>query len=265
MESYSVRQLNQISGHSLRTLKRIIACWLSENPPVLELPFANFKYLVADGTYLRHGNCVYTVIDYTSNLVAIYRYGVKEGYRMAMSIFDELKTSGCTPVAITVDGNTQIIKALRENWPTIIIQRCLYHILRQGTSWLRRFPKDVAARELRSIFLTVMSITNHEQRLIFTSRFANWERQYGDYVRNLDRKNKVWGDMQQARSLLIHALPDMFHYLKDPYIAKTSNKQEGLFSTVKVLFRNHRGVKTENREKYFAWYFHFRNKRIINR
>lgn len=265
MEGYSVRQLNQISRHSQRTLKRIIACWLSKVTPVLGLPFASFKYLVADGTYLKHENCVYTVIDYTSSLVATYRYGIKESYRMAMSIFGELKSNSCEPTAITVDGNPQIIKALRETWPTIIVQRCLYHILRQGTSWLRRFPKDIAAKKLRSIFLTVMSISNHEQRLIFTKRFADWEKQYGDYVKKLDRKNKVWGDIQQARSLLVHALPDMFHYLKDPNIAKTSNKQEGLFSTVKILFRNHRGVKTENRENYFAWYFYFRNKRIINR
>jgi len=183
---------------------------------------------------------------------------------MAMSIFSELRAVGCEPIAITVDGNPQIIKALRETWPTIIVQRCLYHILRQGTSWLRRFPKDPAAKELRSIFLSVMSISSREQQAIFVKRFADWERRYGKYVSDLDRKNKVWGDLQQARSLLIHALPDMFYYLDDSNIAKTSNMQEGLFSTAKILFRNHRGVKKENRESYFAWYFYFRNRHLIN-
>lgn len=264
MEGYSVRQLNQISGHSQRTLKRIIACWLSETPLVIDLPYACFKYLVADGTYLKHDNCVYTVIDYASSLVATYRYGVKEGYHMAISLLGKLRADGCEPMAITVDGNPQVIKALRETWPTIIVQRCLYHILRQGTSWLRRFPKDTAAKELRSIFLSVMSISSREQQETFMKRFEDWERRYGEYVKNLDRKNKVWGDLQQARSLLIHALPDMFYYLDDSNIAKTSNMQEGLFSTAKILFRNHRGVKRENRESYFAWYFYFRNKHLIN-
>ena len=264
IEGYSLRQLNLISGHSLRTLKRIIGYWIAKAPPVITLPLWKVKYLVADGTYLKHENCIYTAIDYSTGLVAVHRYGIKENYCMARAIFDEIKTQGCKPIAITIDGNTQVIRVLRDIWPTITVQRCLYHILRQGTSWLRRFPKDPAAKELRQIILTVMTIEDYTAKNVFIARLNEWECTYGAYVQALDSRHKVWGDLQRARSLLRHALPDMFHYLNDSNIAPTTNMQEGLFSTAKILFRNHRGVSKKNRASYFNWYFHFKNKRIIN-
>lgn len=183
---------------------------------------------------------------------------------MAKAIFSEMKAFSCNPIAITLDGNPQVIRAAHEVWPAIVVQRCLYHILRQGTSWLRRFPKDPAAKELRRIILTVMTITDDATKDIFLNRLEEWESVYGAYVQALDSRHKVWGDLQRARSLLKHALPDMFHYLQNNKIAMTSNKQEGLFSAAKILFRNHRGVKKENRKSYFSWYFHLKNKNIIN-
>jgi len=264
VEGYSLRQINLISGHSIRTLKRITGYWIAKAPPLITLPLKNVKYLVADGTYLKHENCIYAATDYLTGLVASHRYGIKENYCMAHEIFDEIKTRGCKPIAAAIDGNTQVIRALRNIWPTIIIQRCLYHILRQGTSWLRRFPKDPAAKELRQIILTVMTIPDDTAKDAFITRLNKWDRVYGAYVRALDSRHKVWGDLQRARSLLRHALPDMFHYLDDPNIAPTSNMQEGLFSTAKILFRNHRGVSKKNRASYFNWYFYFKNKKIIN-
>jgi hypothetical protein len=234
-------------------------------PPDLPLPFARMKHLVADGTYLRHEACVYAITDRDTGLVAAHRFGEREGYAMTRSAFEGMRERGCDPVAVTVDGNVPVMRAIRDVWPRAAIQRCLYHILRQGTSWLRRFPKDPAAIELRRIFLGVAAIADRRAKAAFLRRFRAWERRYGGYVKSLDGRNKVWGDMKQARSLMLNAIPDMFHYLDDPGIAPTSNMQEGLFSTAKVLFRNHRGVSKKNRASYFAWYFHFKNENIINR
>lgn len=263
MEGYSVRQLNNISKHSIRFLKGVIAHWLMTTPPLEPFVFPQFKYLVADGTYLKHEHCIYAVTDYLSGLTVKYSFGTRENYAMAYSIFADLKANGCNPKAITIDGNTQVIRALRAVWPKILIQRCLYHILRQGTSWLRRFPKDPAAKELRGIFLMVTAIKDERTQKIFLERFSEWERRFGNYVKSLDSKHKVWSDLQRARSLILHALPDMFHFLNDSNIAPTSNAQEGIFSTAKILFRNHRGVSKKNRNNYFSWYFYFKNKQIV--
>lgn len=229
------------------------------------MEYSKFKYLVSDGTYLKHERCIYAVTDYLSGLTIKCDFGTRENYEMAYSIFSDLKVKGCYPKAITIDGNTLVIKALRAIWPNTLIQRCLYHILRQGTSWLRRFPRDTAARDLRGIFLTITSVKDEGSKMIFLKRFFDWEKKFGSYVKSLDSKHKVWGDLQRARSLILHALPNMFHFLNDSNIAPTSNVQEGIFSTAKILFRNHRGVSKKNRDKYFSWYFYFKNRKIINR
>ena len=264
LEGYSLRQLHNISGHSIRTHKRINAYWLALTPPSLKLSFANFKYLISDGTYFHHENCIYTIIDALSGLILSYQFERAENYALAREAFSTLKKAGCEPTAITLDGNKPVLKALQDVWPNIIVQRCLYHILRQGTSWLRRFPKDPAARALRDIILTVTTISDLTLKELFLKHFVLWEQTYGTYTQSLDGHHKVWSDLQKARSLIINALPNMFHYLDDPKIAFTSNKQEGLFSIVKILFRNHRGVKKANRENYFRWYFYFKNKKNTN-
>jgi hypothetical protein len=265
IEGYSVRQLNNISKHSKRTLKNIISYWLKTNPPEQIFDVSSCRYLVSDGTYLKHEHCIYAVTDYQSGLTVKYDFGDKENYAMAYMIFSELKAKGCRPKSITIDGNTTVIKALREVWPDVLIQRCLYHILRQGISWLRRFPRDLAARELRKIILTVMTIKDDVAKQMFLERLATWEEQFGNYVKSLDGHHKVYGDIQRARALVMRALPDMFHFLTDSQIPSTSNSQEGLFSSAKILFRNHRGVNKKNRDQYFSWYFYFKNQKILKK
>ncbi len=57
--------------------------------------------------------------------------------------------------------------------------------------------------------------------------------------------------------MLLLALPDMFHYLDDPHISKTTNGLEGYFSRLKSHYRQHRGLSPRKRPNYFAWYFYF--------
>jgi transposase-like protein len=260
-----VRQLHIISKHSVRSIKGIISHWLKKTPPHIPFDFSHCTYLVSDGTYLKHEHCIYAVTDYHTGLTINHTFGRRENYAMAYGVFTELKSQGCNPKAITIDGNTSVIRAIRAVWPHTLIQRCLYHILRQGTSWLRRFPQDEAAKELRLIVLTVVAIKDRKTQQIFLKRFFDWEKRFGEYVKAFDSRHKVWSDVQKTRILIMHALPDMFHFLRDPNIPPTSNSQEGLFSSAKILFRNHRGVGKQNRNNYFSWYFYFKNKKILNK
>jgi len=59
--------------------------------------------------------------------------------------------------------------------------------------------------------------------------FIVGKKQYGSFVVSLPSRDKVYGDLQRTRSLILHALPDMFHFLEDQRIASTTNKLEGLF------------------------------------
>lgn len=253
-----MRQLISISGHGIWKIKRIKNYWLEKISPSLHLT-GKHKYLIFDGTYFKRTNCLMATMDNLNNQIITSRYCVRENYATVHNIFRELLDKQVNPKAITIDGNTSVIRAIKTVWPNVIIQRCLVHIQRQGLSWLRRFPKSQAARDLRLLLLVVTNIKDRKQKQAFINDFNNWEKRYGKFVLSLPSSDKVYGDLQRTRSLIIHAMPDMFHCLEDSKIAPTTNKIEGGFSRLKGLYRQHRGLSKKRREKYFQWYIYLKN------
>ena len=106
-------------------------------------------------------------------------------------------------------------------------------------SWLRRYPKLEASKDLRKIILTLSAVKEERGKELFIKDFCIWEEQYGRFVLSLPSRDKVFGDLQRTRSLILHALPYMFHYLDDQCIAATTNKLEGYFSRLKEIYRKH--------------------------
>jgi putative transposase len=199
------------------------------------------------------------LMDNVTSKIIAHTYHYRENYESAYQMFKEMMEGGLQPSAITIDGNPSVIRALKTVWPYVIIQRCRTHIQRQGLSWLRRYPKLEASKDLRKILLTVADVKNERGRNVFIKDFLCWEKRYGCFVLSLPSRDKVFGDLQRTRSLILHALPNMFHYLDDQCIAATTNKLEGYFSRLKEIYRKHRGLTKKHRQNYFAWYINFKN------
>ena len=200
-------------------------------------------------------------MDATTNTVIAGTYGVRENSTPQLnSFFIPLKERALSPVSCTVDGNPQVIKVLRDLWPDIIIQRCLVHIQRQGLMWCRRPPKRTDAKHLRDIFLQVTSIYSKPDRDLFLENVASFEDRYGQHIAIQPERGRVFSDIKRARSMLLKALPDMFHYLEDPRIPSSTNGLEGYFSRLKAHYRQHRGLHPSKRTNYFAWYFYLRSR-----
>jgi transposase-like protein len=233
--------------------------WLNRKPEKNNFDYDKIKYLIFDGTYFKHENCLMAVINDADGKIVNHKYCTRENYAFAYSIFNELKESGVSPRAITIDGNTSVIRAIKTVWPDITIQRCLAHIQRQGLSWLRRNPKLPASLHLRTILLSVTKIKNEKDKNSFVDQFNKWEKKFGDHVRHLPSGHKVFGDLQRTRSLIIHGLADMFHYLEDGNIPATTNRIEGYFSRLKIIYRQHRGMSKKHRQNFFSWYIYFKN------
>jgi hypothetical protein len=189
------------------------------------------------------------------------RYGVSENSEKQLrSFFMPLIARGLNPVSCTVDGNPQAIRVMRELWPRIVIQRCLVHIQRQGLVWCRCYPRTTSARRLRDIFLRVTHIRTIEERDEFLGLVVQWEEKYGRDIKIQPEKGRVFSDIKRARSMLIRALPDMFHYLDDPNISFTTNGLESYFSRLKAHYRQHRGLRKKKLDKYFSWYLFYKPK-----
>ena len=254
-EGYTLRQLVQQSGHSIRTLQRIITYWLNR-PPSSTTTLSEIRYLILDGTFLEHRKGIFAVMDAEYFSVVHAEPCVSEGPTPLRRLCQVLAERAVVPKSATVDGNPHLIKALRQQWASIVIQRCLVHIQRQGLSWCRRFPKRTDAKHLRLLFLQVMQIHTAEERTEFLAHVHAWERQHGRRIAGSPESGWVFSDLKRARSMLLAALPDMFHYLDDSHIPTSTNALEGYFARLKQRYRQHRGLAPHHRDAYFRWFIH---------
>lgn len=185
---------------------------------------------------------------------------VKEGYLNVLPWFQSLKDKGLKPLAITMDGEQSVIRAIRKVWPEVKIQRCLYHIQREGMRWLRSHPKTQAGRELRAILSTLASIKSFKDRNVFIDLFHSWINAHYAFIKSLPNSTIQFKDLKKTVTLIRNASSDMFHYLKDPNIPSTTNALEGFYSRLKADYQRHRGLSKHHRKSYLNWYCYLKNK-----
>lgn len=193
-------------------------------------------------------------MDAVAHTMLYGSYNVSETPRDLGVLFQYLAEQGLSLKYGTIDGNPALSQALRQQWPQIILQRCLVHIQRQGLSWCRRTPKRTDAKHLRDIFLEVTAIHSQNDKEKFIQHVQAWEKTYGTRIAVIPEHGKVFSDIKRARSMLLTALPNMFHYLDNSLIAHSTNALEGYFSRLKQRYRQHRGLSRFHRLNYFHWY-----------
>jgi hypothetical protein len=257
-ESYSIRQLCILSGYSRSKLQRIKDYWLDLSPQD-SFDFSACKYLIYDGTYFHKNGCFINLMNALDQKTISNIYTKKEGYRYVHAWFSNLKGEGLDPLYITMDGEKSVIRAINEIWPQTYIQRCLYHIQREGMRWLRTNPKTQAGKDLRCLLKTLCQINSYEERNEFIASFSVWFDKYRDFVLSLPRTQVAFKDLRRTMGLIFNAMPDMFYYLDDPNIHKTTNTLEGFYSRLKADYRKHRGLSEQHKISYLKWYIYFNN------
>jgi len=254
-EGYSIRQLSNMSGYSEAKLKRIKNYWLDKEPPTLSDDIClQAKYLLFDGTYFHKNGCLAIIVDHETKNILSSTYIDKESYHNVHPTLMELKGRGLEPKSITMDGHRFVIKAIRDVWPYVLIQRCLYHIQRQGLQWLRVYPKTEAGRILRVIFKLVTDIKTEEEKIAFIAAYKSWYQKYRKFIKALPRNSAAHIDLKKAMGLINNALPDMFHYIKNPNSAPTTNLLENFYSQLKHHYRSHRGLTEPHKISYLKWF-----------
>lgn len=256
IEGYSARQISQQSGLSKNKIRNIINYWLNRLPDQ-QINYGSISNLVLDGTYIyKRLISALGLIDGSTGRLISGRYDIKENSSsQLLDFFSSLKYSGLSPKSCTTDGNPQVIACLKNIWPQVIIQRCLVHIQRQGLMWCRVKPKSTEGKKLRKLFIEVTAIRTAKQKDVFLRKLAIWESAYGQKIAHRPERGWVFPDLKRARSMLLKALPDMFHYLDDSSIPFTTNQIEGYFSQLKDKYHDHRGLSPKKRHSYFTWYF----------
>lgn len=93
-----------------------------------------------------------------------------------------------------------------------------------------------------------------------------WYDTYKEYINAKSFKEEShteWYTHKMVRKAYTHikkALPDMFHFLENPSIPKTTNALESFFGHLKENITLHRGMSKVHYQNYVKWYLYFRNK-----
>lgn len=258
-ESYSIRQLGDLSGYSKSKLHRIKDHWLGQLPKE-DLDFSLFKYLLLDGTYFHKKGCLIIVMDVPTQKIIMNAYVDKESYASVYPLLQALHQQGLMPRSVTMDGHRHVIRAIKDIWPHVHIQRCLYHIQREGMRWLRTFPRTQAGKQLRLLLSQLNRIDTAKHQRNFFDSYATWNTQYHGFVKALPNRTVAFKDLKRTMALINNAKTDMFHYLKDPGIVSTTNILESFYSRLKADFRRHRGLSETHKKAYLKWYCYFKNR-----
>ncbi len=257
-ESCSVRLLCKLSGYSTNKLNRIINYWLGQIPKE-RINYEEILYVIYDATYFHKDGCMLNLMNATNQKIIAHTYVRKESFRDSYNWFMNLKRQGLDPVFVTTDGERSIIRAMKLVWPNVKLQRCLYHLQREGMRWLRTYPKTEAGRELRNIISKLSRIKTVQERDTWVSIYDNWIKKYGSFVLSLPHTTIAYKDLQRTVVLLNNALSDMFHYLVNSNVHATTNALEGFHSRLKADYRRHRGLTKEHRIQYIRWYCYYQN------
>lgn len=193
-------------------------------------------------------------MDLKTKMIIATMYAHKEGGAIVAPWFRHLKDKGLKPLFVVMDGEQTVMRAIRAIWPHAKIQRCLYHIQREGMRWLRTYPKTRAGRDLRALLCTLCDIRSIKERNLFIRSYLAWLDKYKGFIRSLPSGNIAFKDLKRTVSLINNALPDMFQYLKEPIVPSTTNALESFYSRLKADYRRHRGLTQKHKIHYLKWY-----------
>ena len=166
-------------------------------------------------------------------------------------------------ISITSDGQKGLIKAIKQVLPNVIHQRCIVHIQRMSLVYLTRNPKTEAGVIFRNLVRTLHEIDSYEKRDFWIIQFNIWCKKYDLFLKEKSENlsGKKWYThkmLRRTRSLIKNALPNIFYYLDDSKISKSSNGLECRFSYLKNNLNIHRGLTRKNRRNFILWYNYFK-------
>lgn len=249
------------------TLQRTFYYFL-EKAPITPILHHDQVYLRVDATYFKRF-CVVCYQDDLLSYTQLFRFSDAERYEEVVEDLSNLMRLGLQIESITVDGHKSTLKAIRKVMPAVTIQRCLVHIQRMCLLWLTSNPSYQAAIELRAIAGHIHLIKTHNDKLHFINGLKSWELNYRAFINEKSyniETGRYWYKhrlIRRSYQTIKRALPNMFCFLDNEKIPKTTNGIESYFGHLKNHLDLHRGLTKEHRINFIKWYIFFRNKSNI--
>lgn len=265
LERQTYKTLSRDSGLSKDTLQKTFYFFLDQSPRIKIIKRSGVN-LRLDATYFNQF-CLLCYQDDFDGYTQLIRFTDGEHYQEIKEDIENLIRLGIALESITTDGHKSILKAIKKAIPEVTIQRCLVHIQRMCLIWLTKFPKHPAGQELRRLVLLLLKIETENDKLFWLREFNQWYKRHKEYINEKTYHSKTqryWYThklLRRSYFTIKRALPNMFHFIANKRIPKTTNGIEGYFSHLKNHLDIHRGLTIKNRINFIKWYIHFSNEK----
>lgn len=262
----TIEQIVALSGYSVRHLKSVFYIYL-ERAPQWTIKRKESVNLLIDGTYFRNKVCLVVYRGYHIKSTLFYRLTDKEREWEIIQDLQTLRTLGVRVESVTSDGSREIIRAVKYVFPHASRQRCLVHIERECLAWITQFPKTSAGITLRRLVLQISDIKTHNDERFWKIQLEKWHLEYGDFLkektvsRTTGTSSYTHDKLRKAYYHIWRALPDMFKFIGNPRIPKSTNALESFFGHLKDNLRPHRGLSLEHHKNFIKWYLFFKENR----
>ena len=224
-------------------------------------------YLLIDATYFSEEICLVVFRDDILKQTQLYRITDGEHYGELKEDLQNILNLGIKIGAITCDGDKSLLKAIKKVCPKVPVQRCLVHIQRMCKIWLSSHPKTRAGFELREIVYKLHFIDSEAKKQFWIKEILDWFIEHKEFI---DQKSfneetgRYWYTHKMVRrsfSVIKKALPNMFTFLQNSKIPKTTNGLESFFGHLKGNLNIHRGLTKNRRKKFLQWYLFYKNQK----
>lgn len=265
IERQTYQTLSRDSGLCRDTLQRTFYKLL-EKAPRIKIIKRDHVHFRVDATYFAKF-CLICYQDDSDGYTQLLRFTDGEHYEEIREDLANLVKLGIQIESITTDGHKSTLKAIKKSVPDAIVQRCLVHIQRMCLLWLTRYPSHIAGQELRKLVLLILRINTENDRIYWIREFLRWHESHKYYLNERtynEETGRYWYTHKLLRRSYItikRALPNMFHYLSNSAIPKTTNGIEGYFSHLKNHLDIHRGLTVKHRINFIKWYIYFTNEK----
>ena len=223
------------------------------------------RILVLDGSYV-HGRWLVVLVALTEDGIACWMFAPRETAAAWSAFLIRLPR----PEIVVCDGQKGLLKAIREVWPGIAIQRCHFHILQLARRYLTRRPKTEAGREIQILMRGLARIRVETAAQAWRLAYEAWEGRYALFLAERtyyrDGTRVRWWythrHLRGMRSLVQGALPHLFTFLRYPGTPNTTNHVEGgVNAMIAESLRLHRGLRLHQKETLVSLLLAERNRR----
>lgn len=256
--------LSNESGYSVRTLKTFFHQYLKVAPELKFYPIEKLNLLV-DGTYFSNDICLMVYRDNQIKFTQLYRLTDGEHFSEIKEDLENLLKLGVQIESITCDGHKSILKAIKSICSDVVLQRCVVHIKRECRMWLTTRPKSIEGLSLLKIINQLHKVKTHHQSQVWIKEIYDWHALHKNYIQQKSfspETKRYWFTHKSVRRAFIHlknALPNMFEYLFNERVPKSTNGLESFFGHLKSHLLLHRGLTKEHRKNFIKWYLYFKN------